>query len=116
MKASGILTGTDYLIILIVSQGSSQVSLSLLPLIHSANHSTGAQSQLPLSTSRSLLGWEFSLICTVPTQQLLQPAGSLPTELLPCPTFLPDTQDYTGLQPLPPFSAVLDINKKNETH
>lgn len=42
MKASGILTGTDYLIILIVSQGSSQVSLSLLPLIHSANHSTGA--------------------------------------------------------------------------
>lgn len=112
MKASGILTGTDYLIILIVSQGSSQVSLSLLPLIHSANHSTGAQSQLPLSTSRSLLGWEFSLICTVPTQQLLQPAGSLPTELLPCPTFLPDTQDYTGLQPLPPFSAVLDINKK----
>lgn len=40
MKASGILTGTDYLI---VFQGSSQasLSLSLLPLIHSANHSTG---------------------------------------------------------------------------
>lgn len=39
MKASGILTGTDYLV---VSQGSSRASLSLLPLIHSANHSTGA--------------------------------------------------------------------------
>lgn len=94
MKASGILTGTDYLI---VSQGSSQASLSPLPLIHSANHSTG----LNLGSCCQLAGlsWLGSFHSFV--QQLLQHAGSLPAKLLPCPAFLPDTQDYTGLESPP---------------